>query len=214
VNNVSSATEVEDMRWANASETELVGLVKLGNKRAFEQLVHRTKDICLNVAAGMLGSREDARDEVQNAMWLAYSRIELFSYESKFSTWVIRIVINRCLMRLRLARNNPVLPDQVETEDGSWYSCEAVTRDTPENELSRREICTHLRHELCRLPPLLRVPLEMHYIHERPVIEVARELKLTVAATKSRLHRAHLYLRARMMKHAERRGTAGLLARY
>jgi RNA polymerase sigma-70 factor, ECF subfamily len=198
--------------YLDQSEYELVRLVKAGNKPAFEELATRTNDVCLNVARCILGSREDARDEVQNALWLAYSRIELFTYESKFSTWLVRIVMNRCFMRLRIAQRNLVFASEVATEDGGWYSCEAVTRETPEMDLARREISQHLTHELRSVPSVLRIPLEMHYISELSVKEVARELGLTVAAAKSRLHRGHLYLRDRMLKHAERRGPAGLVA--
>ena len=87
--------------WRDVPEYELVRLTKLGNVPAFEELVSRTRDVCLRVATSILRCREDARDEVQNAFWLAYSRIDLFTYQSKFSTWLARIVINRCFLRLR-----------------------------------------------------------------------------------------------------------------
>ena len=58
------------------------------------------------------------------------------------------------------------------------------------------------------IPALLRIPIEMHYINELPVKEVASELGLTVAAAKSRLHRGHLYLRDRMLRHTARPGEA------
>ena len=64
---------------------------------------------------------------MQNAFWLAYSRIDLFTHQSKFSTWLARIVINRCFLRLRTAQRRPVIASQVATDDGGWYSYEAVT---------------------------------------------------------------------------------------
>jgi RNA polymerase sigma-70 factor, ECF subfamily len=198
--------------WTDTAEHELVRLSKIGNRSAFEELVSRTTDVCLNVAGCILKSREDAQDEVQQAFWLAYSRIELFTYESKFSTWLVRIVINRCLMRLRTLQRAPMIANQVATEDGGWYCCEAVTRETPEMDLGRREITRHLRRELSSVPSLLRIPLEMHFLSELPVGEVASRLGLTVAAAKSRLHRGQLYLRDRMLKHTGRRGPASLVA--
>lgn len=197
--------------WRDVPEHELVRLAKIGNCSAFEELVSRTRDVCTHVAGCILKSREDARDEVQNAFWLAYSKIELFTYESKFSTWLVRIVINRCLMSLRSAHRTPIVTNQVATERGGWYSCEAVTRETPEMDLGRREITQHLRRELRSIPSLLRVPLELHYLSELSVKEVAGELGLTVAAAKSRLHRGHVYLRERMLRHTERRGPASLI---
>lgn len=199
--------------WANVPEYELVRLAKEGNKAAFGQLVTMTTDVCLRVATCILGSREDARDEVQNAYWLAYTRIELFTYQAKFSTWLVRIVINRCFMRLRTEHRTPTLPNQVTNEDGGQYSWEGATCETPEHDLGNTEVAQALQRELRSIPLLLRTPIELHYLKELPVKDVAHALGLTVAATKSRLHRGQLYLRDRMLKHSARRGPATLMAR-
>ncbi|MBV8812355.1 MAG: sigma-70 family RNA polymerase sigma factor, partial [Acidobacteriaceae bacterium] len=196
--------------WADMPEHELVRMAKSGNSAAFEELISRTGDTCHRVAGCILRTREDVRDEVQNAFWIAYSRMALFTCQSKFSTWLVRIVINCCYMRLRVTQRTPVLTNCVMTEGGEWHSCEAVTRQTPEIDLGRREVRQHLRRELRGIPPLLRVPIQMHYLNELTVKEVASELGLTVAAAKSRLHRGHLYLRDRMLKHVARRGPASL----
>jgi RNA polymerase sigma-70 factor, ECF subfamily len=209
---LQASKEESASRWVDVPEYELVRLAKLRNSAAFEELVTRTTDICLRMASCILKSREDARDEVQNAFWIAYSRMELFTYQSKFSTWLVRIVINCCYMRLRSIQRTPILANQVLTEDGEWYACEAVTRDTPEIDMGKREVSQHLRRELRSIPSLLRIPIEMHYIDELPVKEVASELGLTVAAAKSRLHRGHLYLRDRMLKHTARLGAASAAA--
>ncbi len=190
----------------------MVRLAKMRNCSAFEELVKRNTDLCLRVATCILKSREDARDEVQNAFWQAYSRIDLFTYESKFSTWLIRILINRCYMRLRILRRTPLVAADAYTDEGSRAPFQAVTKETPELSLARRQVNETLRRELRSIPPLLRVPIELHYINELPVLDVARELGLTVAAAKSRLHRAQLYLRDRMSKHVPRRGPASLTA--
>jgi len=197
---------------ANVPEFTLVQWAKSGDCPAFEELVRRTNDVCFRIATSMLGDREEARDEVQNAFWLAYSRIELFTYQSKFSTWLVRIVINRCFMHLRSKQRTPIFADHALGEDGGWCPSEGVTHDTPEVHFGRQEVSAALRQELRSIPTLLRTPIELHYIDELPVKEVARELGLTLAAAKSRLHRGHLYLRDRMLKHAPRRGPASLTA--
>ena len=204
-------TETSTSAWAETPDYELVRLTKAGNRAAFEELVSRTTDVCLRVSVCILGSREDAKDEVQNAFWLAYTRIGLFTYQAKFSTWLVRIVINRCFMRLRSSQRSPFLTNQVTTADGGWHTCEGVTRETPELDFGKKEVSQALRRELRSIPPLLRVPIEMHYLNEVPVKEVARELGLTLAAAKSRLHRGQIYLRDRMLKHSSHRGLAALM---
>ena len=204
-------TDTHTSYWADLPEHDLVHLAKMGDTRAFEELVRRTTDICLRVATCILRSHEDARDEVQNAFWLAYSKIELFTHQSKFSTWLARIVMNRCFLRLRTNRRRPtVVATHIETENGGLHEYEAVTSETPEADLGNREITQALIRELRGVPPLLRIPIELHYISELPVKEVADRLGLTTAAVKSRLHRGHLCLRDRMMKHTPQRGAAYL----
>jgi RNA polymerase sigma-70 factor (ECF subfamily) len=197
---------------ADMPEHELVRLAKSGDDVAFAELMARTKEVCLRVATCMLGNSEDARDELQASFWLAYSRLELFTYQSRFSTWLVRIVINRCLMRLRVRRRMPVCSNEVLSRNGEWYVCDAVTHETPEFYLGQQEVITMVQQELRRMPPLLRQPIQMHYIDQQPVKDVAKELGLTIAAAKSRLHRGHAYLRERMLKHVARRGPCTLTA--
>ena len=52
----------------------------------------------------ILRDRQDAEDEVQNAFWKAFDHINQFQQDAKFSTWLTRIVVNQCLMRLRQTR--------------------------------------------------------------------------------------------------------------
>ena len=198
--------------WADVPELELVRLAKIGNAAAFEELVGRSASLGLRVATGILKNREDARDEVQNAFWLAYSRIELFACDSKFSTWLVRIVINSCYMRLRTLRRLPMVSIDREPDWGNPFPYEPVTRHTPEMELGTREVRQLLRRELKHIPTLLREPVEMHYIKGLPLKDIAKELGVTVAAAKSRLHRAQIYLRDRMIRHISSRGPGSLTA--
>jgi RNA polymerase sigma factor (sigma-70 family) len=102
----------------------------------------------------------------------------------------------------------------VATDDGRLPTYEGVTSETPEIDLGRQEVNQALQRELRAIPPLLRVPIELHYIDELPVKEVAKELGLTISAVKSRLYRGHLFLRRQMLKHAPRSGSASLTANH
>jgi RNA polymerase sigma-70 factor (ECF subfamily) len=201
-----------ESRWAQTPEYDLVRLAQSGSHSAFEELTRRNSDPCFRVAASILRSREDARDEVQNALWLAYSRIELFNFQARFSSWLIRIVINSCYMRLPKIQRTPILNKKAGDENKGWNCGDGVTSDTPELDLGREQVWRALKRELSNIPQLLRIPIELHYMKELPLKEVARELGVTVAAAKSRLHRGHLFLRDRMLKHTTQRGPASLTA--
>jgi RNA polymerase sigma-70 factor (ECF subfamily) len=193
------------------SEASLVRFAQEGDHNAFQELASRTRESCLRIACSILKNRDDAEDEVQNAMWKAWTQIHLFNRESTFATWLTRIVINHCLMRYRRVRRMPFVSYFAMGSDGEWYAAyNPSTIETPEQGLGQAELQNLLQIELRHIPILLRRPLELRFVHDLPLDETARRLGITVAATKSRLHRAQLYLRERMVKHCGYRGVATL----
>ena len=82
----------------------LVKMAQAGDNAAFAELVVRHQNSCSKLALSILRDKSDAEDEVQNACWKAYEHIGQFQQDSKFSTWLTRIVVNQCLMRLRQTR--------------------------------------------------------------------------------------------------------------
>src|SRR6185436_12247925 len=91
------------------SDDMLVRSAKSGSEAAFAELMRRSWDGTLRLALSHLRNQDDAIDEVQSAYWKAYTHLKTFEENSKFSTWVGRIVINRCIMRLRSLGRHRVL---------------------------------------------------------------------------------------------------------
>jgi RNA polymerase sigma-70 factor (ECF subfamily) len=201
------------MPVADLSEGALLRLAQQGNQAAFEELTGRTHEGCVRMAMSILRNRDDAEDEVQNAVWKAYTHLRLFNHQSAFSTWIIRIVINHCLMRCRRVRRVRFVSYETAGSEGEWYALyEPVQTETPEHSLGREQLNQVLRTEIRRIPPFLRAPLEMRYLQDRSLEDVASALGISVAATKSRLHRAQGYLKVRMLRHCGTRGAATLMA--
>ena len=183
-------------------EEELLALARNGKEAAFAELMLRTSSSSFKLALSILKDRQEAEDEVQNSYWNAWRFVGQFQGESKFSTWLSRIVINQCLMRLRQVRKASILylDDGVpESQVASWEL--ADRRPSPEMELARHELSEILRREIRRLPPLLRGVLILRDVEELTMDEIAGQLGITVMAVKSRLLRARLELRHRMEKH-------------
>jgi RNA polymerase sigma-70 factor (ECF subfamily) len=192
-------------------EKDLVALAKSGDDEAFQELLGRSRYSCLRIAAAILRTHEDAEDEVQNAFLKAYKYLPLFNGQSTFSTWVTRIVINHCLMRYRRSKRIQFLPYDALSAEGDWYiAFEPTSGDSPEDELGDAEVRTLLRFELSRIPFLLRAPIELCHVQGLSLSQVASQLGISVAATKSRLHRGQEYLRARMLQHCGNRGLGTL----
>ncbi len=194
-------------------DSELVVLAQEGDDRAFAELVRRHRSNCLKLAIGILRDRTDAEDEVQNALWKAFEHIGQFNQEAKFSTWLTRIVVNQCLMRLRQTKRAKLLyiEDAVTGEENLTLDL-PDEHANPEEELGRTEVARVLDAEIKRIPPLLRNVFLLRDVQQLPMQDVADRLGISVAAAKSRLLRARMELRSRLTKHEGRLGAATLFA--
>lgn len=191
----------------------LVKMAQAGDNAAFAELVVRHQNNCSKLAFSILRDKSDAEDEVQNACWKAYEHIGQFQQDSKFSTWLTRIVVNQCLMRLRQTRRARFFyMDDVPVGDQHATVELPDTTMSPEAELGQREVASMLKYEISRIPPLLRNVFVLRDVQELPMQDVAERLGISVAAAKSRLLRARLELRQRLGKHYGRLGPATLLA--
>jgi RNA polymerase sigma-70 factor (ECF subfamily) len=199
--------------WTHYTDDELVGMAQSGNDVAFAELVRRHRATCLKLSLSILRDRSDAEDEVQNALWKAFEHLGQFNRDAKFTTWLTRIVVNQCLMRLRQQKRARLLyiEDAVQSE-------EQITLDLrdesagPEELLGQAEVAEVLEKEIRRIPPLLRDVFVLREVKELPMPEVADRLGITIAAAKSRLLRARNELRSRLAKHQGRLGAATLMS--
>ncbi len=198
---------------SEAVDSELVCLCQRGDAAAFADLMRRHQSSAFKLALSILRDRQDAEDEVQNAFWKAYQHINQFQQDAKFSTWLTRIVVNQCLMRLRQTRRAKFfyVDDALACDD--IMSFDLPDRGpTPEAQLGQSQVAEVLKHEIRRIPPLLRTVFMLRDVEQLPMSDVADALGISVAAAKSRLLRARSELQARMERHCDRTGPAALFA--
>lgn len=197
--------------WETKPDEDLVRLAQAGDTGAFTELTRRNYAISLRLAISILRDREEAEDEVQNAYWKAFRRLDQFHFEAKFSTWITRIVVNQCLMRLRSARRASLIYlDDVRPGEDRGVIELTDSGHTPETATGMRELSALLSREIRRIPPLLRRVLELREVDELPMPEVAERLGISIAAAKSRLLRARAELRERMARHCGQKGWEAL----
>jgi RNA polymerase sigma-70 factor, ECF subfamily len=198
---------------ADVSNEALVKSAKAGNDRAFEELVRRSWAQSLHLALGHLGDYEDAVDELQSAYWRAYSHLHTFAEKAQFSTWVGRIVINGCIVRLRRSSRRAkivsfdLFPD---IQEGPSFQDRHRWSD-PEEEIGSRQVSDLVRHELRYIPRLMRTAVQLHHLQGMSLEEVAVLLNISVGAVKTRVSRGTHYLRARMTRHLGQKGVASLI---
>jgi RNA polymerase sigma-70 factor (ECF subfamily) len=183
------------------SDDQLLTLAQDGEEDAFAELMSRNSSSSFKLALSILKDRQDAEDEVQNSYWNAWRYIGRFQRDSKFSTWISRIVINQCLMRLRKARKASFLYLDEGAAEGNVGVMELPDRGpTPEAELGGKEMSAILHREIRRMPPIFRSVLVLRDLEELSMDDVAVRLGISLVAAKSRLMRARAELRQRLEK--------------
>ena len=188
--------------FSGVDDEQLVVKAQNGDNAAFAELIERHQNTCKRMALSILRDVSDAEDEVQNAFWKAFEHLGQFQQDAKFSTWLSRIVVNQCLMRLRKDRRAKFLYLDEGLDGEEIATLELPDRSpSPEEILARAELGMILQNEIARIPPMLREVVVLRDVHGLPMPDVAGRLGISVAAAKSRLLRARLELRARLQKH-------------
>lgn len=209
-----SGRRVSDRQNNEHSDADLVEFARQGDKQAFGELVRRHHPWCVGLASGILRDRGDAEDEAQNAYWNAFQHLDQFQGEAEFSTWLARIVVNQCLMLIRGRRRARLLHLDAGIPGYSSGSIDLpCTRLDPEGEVGSHQVRKVLEEEIRRIPALLRNVVVLRDIQELPMGVVADRLGITVSAAKSRLLRARIELRRRVLRHCGKSGHVTLTTR-
>jgi len=188
--------------YAVVNDADLVHFAQAGDNRAFDELVRRYRDKVYRLSYKILRHEEDAAEALQDAFLSAYRGLPRFKAESSFSTWLYRIATNASLMKYRKRREGHVSLEQSQSgEDGAEPLQVPDWSTQPLQELLDSETREVMEEGIQRLPEELRTVFVLRDIQELSNAEVAEILGLTVAAVKSRLHRARIALRNRLNRY-------------
>lgn len=177
--------------------TLLTGL-RAGDRVAQERFVRQFGGRMIAVARRFLPIEHDHADAVQEAFISAFQSLQSFEGASQLSTWLHRIVVNVCLMKLRSRsrRDEKSIESLLPTFDDTGHhvapprwSGDAVERLAVEERRAQVRAC------IDQLPESYRTVLLLRDIEECDTEETARRLDMTPANVKTRLHRARQALR-------------------
>jgi RNA polymerase sigma-70 factor (ECF subfamily) len=159
------------------------------------------------LARRLLGNTADADDVTQDVFLQVMRKLPSFRGEAAFPTWLYRVTVNAALAyrRRRAAcreHSVPELPDCL-LEDGSHQVPVRRGLTDPEKQVFNQETHCLIETAITRLPDSYRHVYVLADVRELPNTEIARVLGLSVAAVKSRLHRARQVMRKVLAAHHE-----------
>jgi RNA polymerase sigma-70 factor, ECF subfamily len=194
------------MERAQAADDDgLLERARGGDMAAFEALVARYRDRVFSLAFRMTGSEADAAEVAQETFLSAYQHLKDFRGEAAFGSWVHRIAANHALMRLRRARvDGSKQAEPAEPTFNQWGSHEEYpqrdwSRDA-EGQVLDAELREAIGQATDRLPLDYRQVFILKDVEGLSYEEIAELTGESVAAIKSRLHRARLALRTTIDK--------------
>lgn len=178
------------------TEEELVLAAQTGNTAAFEKLLRSLEQQMLAVAAGFAHTPDDANDIYQDAMLAAYRALPKFKLESKFSTWLYKIVVNTALSNRRKLKRTwqKMKAVQTEYEHQEQYFCS----DSPESSLLDEELNGRINKAMSKLTDTERIAFVLCHQQGFKLREAAEVMSCTDNLVKVVLFRARAKLKQQL----------------
>ncbi|MCC7194668.1 MAG: sigma-70 family RNA polymerase sigma factor [Gemmatimonadaceae bacterium] len=188
-----------------AEEAALVARVRAGDLSAFEALIRPYENRIYRAILRITRDPASAADVYQDALLTAFEKLASFRGDAAFGSWLQRIAMNGALMRRRAPAHHRVVSED-DLPRFNWMGMHArPVRDWAESAeapAARAELRVALAAALDALPETDRAIVWLKDAEGLPHEDIAAATGLSVSATRSRLHRARLSLRAHLSRHA------------
>jgi len=173
-------------------DEELLNRLATNDEVAFRALVERHIDRAFSIALRIVGSRADAEDVVQDTLLKVWTHRGAWQHgRAKFSTWLYRVITNRCIDLRRQPRSDDIdaVPEPVDT------------RPDAASTIQRNETTALLEKAMRLLPEQQRIAVIFSYHEEMSNGEIAEVMNTTVAAVESLLKRGRQQLKVLLRRH-------------
>lgn len=166
-----------------------------GDLHAFQQLVEHFQNYVFVLASRLLGNEEDARDAVQETFIRVWKHIGRFNFNSKFTTWLYRIVTNLCFDRIKSQKRKNKIFDQ--DHEPAQLLASAGEQDV-ENDCIKKDLVDTIMTLSEELTPKQRVAFVLRDLQDFNMKEVAQISGMSLNSVKSNLFYARRNIRERL----------------
>ena len=182
-------------------EAQLIARILAGEKELFHDLIRPYERMLYLTAFAIVKNEGDAEECAQDAVVNAYRNLARFRGESKFSTWLVTIVVNEARQKLRKAKRakEESLDEPMEGEEKEFTPAPLTDwREIPSEALERKELREVLRKAVADLPDIYRQVFTLRDLEGLTVAETAAALSVNENIVKVRLHRARMMLQKKL----------------
>ncbi len=169
-----------------ASNNDQVYIDKVlnGDLSAYSKLVDNHKDMAFSIALKIVRVREDAEEITQDAFIKAYQKLSSFRKDSKFSTWLYRIVYNAAISHTRKRRLEST---QLTLGTIENYSVDEISEGV--NQMDKKQQAKLVNKLIDQLPALEFTLINLYYRQELSIDEISKITDLSASNVKVKLYR-------------------------
>jgi RNA polymerase sigma-70 factor (ECF subfamily) len=175
------------------------------DQKAYAELMKRYWEPVYFMLLRMINNKDDAEDLTIEAFAKAFKYLNQYSTNYAFSTWLFKIASNNAIDFLRRNKEHRGMASLNSTygEEGSEELSAFIKGSglNPEESIIRKQNIEHIRFIIEKLKPNYRTIVEMFYIQELSIEEIAQKADLPISTVKTRLFRARDFLFTIVKRH-------------
>lgn len=163
-----------------------------GDRKAYSSLMSHYRDSIYFMLLKMTNDRDDADDLTIEAFGKAFKKLDQYTPDYAFSTWLFKIASNNCIDWMRKRRQKTIsLDSEFSNSDSMDHSIQVHDMNPdPEEHLIKEQKIKIMRDVVDKLKPHYRVLIELRYFKEYSYEEIAEELNIPMGTVKAKLFRA------------------------
>jgi RNA polymerase sigma-70 factor (ECF subfamily) len=174
---------------------QLVEAFRKGDEKAFEELIRRYQRQVANLIYLTLGNREEVDDLAQEVFIRVYRSLHRFEHDASVFSWIYRITMNLCIDEIRRRKIKRTLSLEFFTDHTLERERQSKESSTAHDDLLLQEKKRMVSNALQRLSPLHRQIILLREYEDLTYEEIAKTLRISTQAVKSRIFRAREELR-------------------
>ena len=183
------------------NDDAVIEKIRNGNLALFEVLIRRYNPVLYKIARSYGFNHQDSEDLMQDTHVAAYTELSKFEHRASYKTWISRIMINRCLYKLKYGYFKNEVPSEQIPESNSLPMHVQGNEHQTEDLLQNRELGKVLEKSLQNIPVNYRTVFVLREIEGFSVAETAQLLDITPINVKVRLNRAKSMLQNEIEKY-------------
>jgi len=167
-----------------------------GDQKAYAELLQRYRESVYFMMLKMVNNKDDADDLTIEAFGRAFKKLDQYTPNYAFSTWLFKIASNNAIDFLRKKKLNNTISMDTRNEN-SDYDASNLVRSThlnPEEFYIKKQKVEMVRAVIDKLKPKYKELVELFYFQELSHEEISEKLNLPIGTIKAQLFRARDFL--------------------